>query len=71
MTGDFPLWLALAAFVGWVAGWISHAVYLEVWRAASWTVGVLRRLYGWHRARDARRLAALERRVSQLWVDLP
>lgn len=65
MTGDLPMWLAFAAFIGWVAGWISHAVYLELVALARWVVAVLRRLYGWHRARDARRLAELERKLEE------
>lgn len=68
--GDLPLWLALAAFVGFVAGWLSHGVFREVWAVARWLVSALRRLYRWHRVRDGRRLADLERKVSQLWVDL-
>ncbi len=57
---DAPLVFALGLLVGLVGGWQLHGACRELMTTARWTVRVLRRLYAWHRARDARRLAALE-----------
>ena len=70
MTRDLALWMGLAVLVGFVAGWLAHGVYVELWRVGRWAVSTAGRLYGWHRARRDRRLAEVERRLSQMWVDL-
>lgn len=66
-------WLifGLGVTLGWVAGWLGHACYLAVTDAARLAVRLLRKLSGWHRARDARRLDLLEAKIADLYPDLP
>jgi hypothetical protein len=70
MPNDGWLIFALGVTVGFIAGWIGHAVYLALWDCFTYALSLARRLYGWHKARDARRIAVLESKVSQLFPDL-
>ena len=65
-------WLifALGVTLGFVAGWIGHGVTRDLYHATRYVITALRKLYGWHRARDSRRLAALEARMADLYPDL-
>lgn len=65
-------WLifALGVIVGGIAGWIGHAVYVELWAVAKYLLQLLRKVHGWRRARDARRLADLEAKMAELFPTL-
>ncbi len=65
-------WLifALGVTLGFVAGWIGHGLYLAATDAARFVVTACRKLYGWHRARDAKRLTRLESQMADLHPDL-
>ena len=67
---DTWLIFALGVTLGFVAGWIGHSLYLAATDAARYLITALRKLYGWHRARDAKRLAALEYKMDHLYADL-
>ncbi|MDP1890520.1 MAG: hypothetical protein Q8K55_06460 [Gemmatimonadaceae bacterium] len=65
MPDDGWLIFALGVVTGCVFGWLAHALYVALWDATRYALSVARRLYGWHRARDSRRLAALEAQILQ------
>lgn len=70
LARDGWLIFALGVIVGGIAGWIGHAVYVELWAVAKYGLAVLRRLHGWHRARDGRRIADLEAKMAELFPTL-
>ena len=65
-------WLifALGVTLGFVAGWIGHVLYVALADAARYLVTAGRKLYGWHRARDAERLNRLEARLLEIYPDI-
>lgn len=65
-------WLifGLGVTLGFVAGWLAHGVFLALVDIVRYSLTILRKLYGWHRARDAKRLADLEYKMAHLYADL-
>lgn len=69
MPSDGWLIFALGVVTGSIFGWIGHALYVALWDVTRYALTLARRLYGWHRARDERRIADLESKMVQLFPD--
>ena len=60
---DLYFAVVLVACLAFLAGWLAHGVYLNLREIMRGAVQALRKLYGWHRSRDAKRIADLEGRM--------
>lgn len=70
MPRDGWLIFALGVVTGSLFGWIGHALYVALWDATRYALTLARRLSGWSRARNERRLAALESKMADIFPDL-